>query len=76
MVGRVTARANRGRPLMETGIVDVDAYDVLKLDALAELRNHADAESAAARDDEDERRAGEIRRMAEDLEHRLEQPPL
>jgi hypothetical protein len=42
-------------------------------DALSELRNHADALEASARDDEDVRRSLVIRRQAVELGERLHQ---
>ena len=57
---------------MEIGIVDPVMYDVLLADALAEARNHADAETACARDAGDALRAGELRRLVRDLEDDLD----
>lgn len=53
---------------METGIADPVMYEVLLGDVLAEARNHADAETAAARDDGDALRAQALRNVVEDLE--------
>ncbi len=53
---------------MEIGIADPVMYEVLLGDALAEARNHADAETAAARDDGDALRATALRRVVADLE--------
>jgi hypothetical protein len=57
---------------MEIGIVDPVIYDVLLADALAEARDHADAETASARDDGDALRAVELRRLVRDLEDDLD----
>jgi hypothetical protein len=57
---------------METAPFDPDMGADIRRDALAELRNHADAEAASARTTEDVERSQEIGRMADDLERRLE----
>ncbi len=57
---------------MEIGIADPVMYEVLMADVLAEARNHADAETASARDGDDARRAKALRRLVEDLEGDLE----
>ena len=57
---------------METAPFDPDMGDDIRQDALAELRNHADAEAASARTTQDAERSEELGRMAEDLERRLE----
>ena len=56
---------------MEIGIADPVMYEVLLGDVLAEARNHADAETAAARNDDDALRARALRRLVEDLEEDL-----
>ena len=57
---------------METAPFDPDMGSDIRQDALAELRNHADAEAASARTTEDVERSEEIRRMADDLERRVD----
>ena len=59
---------------METAPFDPDLGSDIRQDALAELRNHADAEAASARTTEDVERSEEIRRMADDLEREVEDP--
>jgi len=56
---------------MEIGLVDPVMYQVLMTDALAEARNHADAETASARDGADAERALALRRVLADLEGEL-----
>jgi hypothetical protein len=53
---------------METAVFDPELGADVRRDALAELRNHADAEAASARDDGDRRRVERIREMATRLE--------
>ena len=57
---------------METAPFDPDMGSDIRRDALAELRNHADAEAASARTTEDVERSQTLQRMADDLEHQLE----
>ena len=57
---------------METAPFDPDLGLDVRQDALAELRNHADAEAASARTTEDVERSQTLQRMADDLEHELE----
>ena len=52
---------------METAPFDPDMGSDIRQDALAELRNHADAEAASARTAEDVERSQEIGRLADDL---------
>lgn len=60
---------------METAPFDPDMGSDIRQDALAELRNHADAEAASARTTEDVERSKEIQRMADDLQIRVDAPP-
>ncbi|MCU0314952.1 MAG: hypothetical protein MUC84_12975 [Solirubrobacteraceae bacterium] len=53
---------------METAVFDPELGADVRRDALAELRNHADAEAASARDEGDRRRVQRIREMAARLE--------
>jgi hypothetical protein len=57
---------------METAPFDPDMGFDIRRDALAELRNHADAEAASARSGQDTRRSEEIGRMADDIERRAQ----
>lgn len=52
---------------METAPFDPDMGSDVRRDALAELRNHADAEAASARTTQDVERSEEIRRLADEL---------
>jgi hypothetical protein len=60
---------------METAPFDPDMGSDIRRDALAELRNHADAEAASARTTEDVERSEEIGRMADDLQRTVDAPP-
>jgi len=53
---------------METAPFDPDMGLDIRRDALAELRNHADAEAASARSGEDAQRSEQISRMADEIE--------
>jgi hypothetical protein len=53
---------------METAPFDPEMGSEIRLDALAELRNHADAEAANARCGEDVERSDRISRMADEIE--------
>ncbi len=57
---------------MEIAPFDPDMGSEIRQDALAELRNHADAEAASARTPQDTERSQEIQRMADDLERQVE----
>lgn len=57
---------------METAPFDPDMGSDIRQDALAELRNHADAEAASARTTQDVERSQVIQRMADDLERQVE----
>ena len=59
---------------METAAFDPELGADVRRDALAELRNHADAEAAAARDDDDRVRVERIREMAARLERQVLEP--
>ncbi len=59
---------------METAPFDPDMGSDIRQDALAELRNHADAEAASARDDDDRVRVERIREMAQRLERQVLDP--
>lgn len=59
---------------METAPFDPDMGADIRRDALAELRNHADAEAASARTTEDVTRSEEIGRMADDLQRQVDAP--
>jgi hypothetical protein len=57
---------------METAPFDPDLGSDIRQDALAELRNHADAAAATAGTDEERERSEEIARMAAELERELD----
>ena len=57
---------------METAPFDPDMGSDIRQDALAELRNHADAEAAGRRTTQDVERSQVIQRMADDLERQVE----
>lgn len=59
---------------METAVFDPELGADIRRDALAELRNHADAEAASARTDDDRARVERIREMARSLERRVVDP--
>lgn len=57
---------------METAPFDPDMGLDIRRDALAELRNHADAEAASARSGQDAQRSEQISRMADEIERSVE----
>lgn len=57
---------------METAPFDPEMGLEIRRDALAELRNHADAEAASARSGQDARRSEQISRMADEIERSVE----
>lgn len=59
---------------METGIIYPKLGELVVQDALNEVREHADALEASARDEEDVRRSREVRKQADDLVRRLHVP--
>lgn len=56
---------------METGMIHPELGELVRQDALGDLRDHAETLEAAARDDEDLRRGREVRRQADELNRRL-----
>lgn len=56
---------------METGIIYPELGELVRQDAMSELRDHAETLEASARDDEDLRRGREVRRQADELDRRL-----